>query len=80
MTTTTTTRIGVRFEPGWPPEDLPDFARWAEEAGFDELWFSEDLPWAGGIAMAATALAVTSHISVGIGLLPAVTRNVATVA
>lgn len=76
----TTPRIGVRFEPGWPPEELPDFALWAEEAGFDELWFSEDLPWAGGIAMAATALAVTSHISVGIGLLPAVTRNVVTVA
>ncbi|AWB87703.1 LLM class flavin-dependent oxidoreductase [Mycetocola zhujimingii] len=80
MTTTTTPRIGVRFEPGWPPEDLPEFARWAEDAGFDELWFSEDLPWAGGIAMAATALAVTSRISVGIGLLPAVTRNVATAA
>lgn len=80
MTTTTTPRIGVRFEPGWPPEDLPEFARWAEDAGYDELWFSEDLPWAGGIAMAATALAVTSHISVGIGLLPAVTRNVATAA
>ena len=73
-------RIGVRFEPDWAPERLPDFARWAEDAGFDELWFSEDLPWAGGIAMAATTLAVTTRIHVGIGLLPAVTRNVATAA
>ena len=80
MTTTMTPRIGVRFEPSWAPERLPDFARWAEDAGFDELWFSEDLPWAGGIAMAATALAVTTRIHVGIGLLPAVTRNVATAA
>jgi 5,10-methylenetetrahydromethanopterin reductase len=80
MTTELTPRIGVRFEPDWAPERLPDFARWAEDAGFDELWFSEDLPWAGGIAMAATALAVTSRIHIGIGLLPAVTRNVATAA
>lgn len=72
-------RIGVRFEPDWAPEELPAFARWAEAAGFDEIWFSEDLPWAGGIAMAATALACTG-LHVGIGLLPAVTRNVATAA
>lgn len=77
---TTAPRIGVRFEPDWAPERLPDFARWAEEAGFDELWFSEDLPWAGGIAMAATALACTTRLSVGIGLLPVVTRNAATAA
>ena len=77
---TTTARIGVRFEPDWAPERLPDFARWAENTGFDELWFSEDLPWAGGITMAATALAVTTRIQVGIGLLPAATRNVATLA
>lgn len=75
-----TPRIGVRFEPDWAPEELPAFARWAEETGFDEIWFSEDLPWAGGIAMVATALACTETISVGIGLLPAVTRNVATTA
>src|SRR5690606_22186970 len=73
-------RIGVRFEPDWAPERLPEFARWAEGAGFDELWFSEDLPWTGGIAMAATTLAVTERIHVGLGLLPATTRNVATAA
>jgi 5,10-methylenetetrahydromethanopterin reductase len=73
-------RIGVRFEPDWPPEELPEFARWAEEHGYDEVWFSEDLPWAGGIAMAATALAHTTRLRVGLGLLPAVTRNVATLA
>ncbi len=73
-------RIGVRFEPDWPPEQLPEFARWAEDAGFDELWFSEDLPWSGGIAFAATALAHTTRLHVGLGLLPVVTRNVATTA
>lgn len=78
--TPTSPRIGVRFEPDWPPEELPQFARWAEEAGYEELWFSEDLPWAGGAAMAATALACTEKIHVGVGLLPAATRNVATTA
>ncbi|WP_298457302.1 LLM class flavin-dependent oxidoreductase [uncultured Cellulomonas sp.] len=73
-------RLGVRFEPDWPPEDLPAFARQAQEQGYDELWFSEDLPWAGGIAMAATALAHTTSLRVGLGLLPAVTRNVVTLA
>ena len=73
-------RFGVRFEPDWPPEELPAFARWAEEHGYDELWFSEDLPWAGGVAMAATALASTTRLCVGLGLLPAVTRNVGTLA
>jgi alkanesulfonate monooxygenase SsuD/methylene tetrahydromethanopterin reductase-like flavin-dependent oxidoreductase (luciferase family) len=70
----------VRFEPDWPPEDLRAFARWAEQAGYDELWFSEDLPWAGAIAMAATALASTTRLAVGLGLLPAATRNITTAA
>lgn len=32
--------IAVRFEPDWPAEELPDFARWVEELGFEELWFA----------------------------------------
>src|SRR5690348_246983 len=77
---TQVTRIGVRFEPDSPPEDLPRFARAVERLGYDDLWFSEDLPWAGGIAMAGVALSCTERIRVGIGLLPATTRNVATAA
>ncbi len=73
-------RYGIRFEPDWEPEDLPVLARWAEDVGYDELWFSEDLPWAGGIAMAATALACTTTLHVGLGLLPTATRNTATMA
>jgi alkanesulfonate monooxygenase SsuD/methylene tetrahydromethanopterin reductase-like flavin-dependent oxidoreductase (luciferase family) len=73
-------RIGVRFEPDSPPEDLRAFAQAVERLGYDDLWFSEDLPWAGGIAMAAVALACTERIRVGVGLLPATTRNVATAA
>jgi 5,10-methylenetetrahydromethanopterin reductase len=69
------TRLGVMFRPEWPPEELPDFARAAEGDGFDELWLVEDCFLVGGLTMAATALAVTERIRVGIGLLPAAMRN-----
>ncbi|GAB2446848.1 alkanesulfonate monooxygenase SsuD/methylene tetrahydromethanopterin reductase-like flavin-dependent oxidoreductase (luciferase family) [Conyzicola lurida] len=64
------------------PRDLPasrfaEFARSAEDLGFDELWVVEDCFFRGGIAQAAVALAVTSRIHVGIGILPAAARNAA---
>jgi alkanesulfonate monooxygenase SsuD/methylene tetrahydromethanopterin reductase-like flavin-dependent oxidoreductase (luciferase family) len=60
-----------------PAEQLVDFARRAEELGFAELWVVEDLGFAGGVAQAATALAATSTITVGIGIMPVGARNVA---
>jgi 5,10-methylenetetrahydromethanopterin reductase len=67
--------LGVLFRPQWPPEDLPAFARGAEEQGFAELWLVEDCFLVGGLTMAAAALAATREIRVAIGLLPAVLRN-----
>jgi alkanesulfonate monooxygenase SsuD/methylene tetrahydromethanopterin reductase-like flavin-dependent oxidoreductase (luciferase family) len=63
-----------------PIAQLPDAARELERLGFDELWIPEDCFAHGGIAAAATALASTDHLSVGIGLLPATVRNVGIVA
>src|SRR5690349_17446064 len=54
-----------------------DFARRADELGFDELWVVEDLGFRGGIAQAGAVLAATSRIVVGIGILPAAARNAA---
>jgi 5,10-methylenetetrahydromethanopterin reductase len=68
-------RIGVMFRPEWPPEELPGFARGAERAGYEELWLVEDCFLVGGLTMAASALAATREVTVGIGLLPAATRN-----
>jgi alkanesulfonate monooxygenase SsuD/methylene tetrahydromethanopterin reductase-like flavin-dependent oxidoreductase (luciferase family) len=68
-------QIGVMFRPEWPPEELPRFAREAERDGFDELWLVEDCFLAGGLTMAATGLALTDRLRVGIGLLPAAMRN-----
>jgi alkanesulfonate monooxygenase SsuD/methylene tetrahydromethanopterin reductase-like flavin-dependent oxidoreductase (luciferase family) len=58
-----------------PPELLRPRVRLFEELGLDDVWIVEDMGFAGGIAMAATALEASSRINVGIGILPAVVRN-----
>src|SRR4051794_17030392 len=56
--------------PSLPPEQLPAMARAVEDAGVAELWVWEDCFWAGAIAAAATVLAGTERLRVGIGVLP----------
>jgi 5,10-methylenetetrahydromethanopterin reductase len=73
----TTKHVGVVLPRDLPAEQVIPFARRAEELGFDELWVVEDLGFKGGIAQAATVLAVTSRIHVGVGILPAAVRNAA---
>lgn len=67
--------LGIMFRREYAPETLPDFARRTEAAGFDELWVVEDAFYTSGIASAATALAHTSRLTVGLGIMPAVARN-----
>jgi alkanesulfonate monooxygenase SsuD/methylene tetrahydromethanopterin reductase-like flavin-dependent oxidoreductase (luciferase family) len=67
--------LGVMFRREHPPETLPRFARRVEELGFDELWVVEDCFYTSGIASAATALACTEALTVGLGIMPAVVRN-----
>ena len=71
----TTPSLGVIFHPKYPPDTLVDYARRAEAAGFDEIWLWEDCFLAGALTSAATILACTECIRVGIGILPAVVRN-----
>jgi alkanesulfonate monooxygenase SsuD/methylene tetrahydromethanopterin reductase-like flavin-dependent oxidoreductase (luciferase family) len=56
---------------------LPEAARRVEALGFDELWVVEDCFAFGGLAAAGAALASTSRLRVGIGLLPVGVRNAA---
>jgi 5,10-methylenetetrahydromethanopterin reductase len=70
-------KLGIAYVPTLPPERLHELATLAESAGLDELWVWEDCFKQSGIATAAAALAMTSTIPVGIGLLPAPLRNVA---
>lgn len=67
--------LGVVFPPALGVEELTGFARAAEEAGVDELWLWEDCFADGGVVAAATALAVTSTISVATGILPVPLRS-----
>ncbi|GAA2766581.1 hypothetical protein GCM10010103_56220 [Streptomyces paradoxus] len=69
-------RVGVMLPRDLPVRDVLPFARRAEELGFDQVWVVEDLGWRGGVAQAATVLAATTDLTVGIGIMPAGARNV----
>lgn len=69
--------LGVVFRPQLPPERLRAVATAADEAGLDELWLWEDCFFEAGISAAGAALAWTTRLRVGIGLLPVPLRNVA---
>ena len=71
------TSLGAIFLPSTPPERLPAVARAADEAGLEQLWLWEDCFLNSGIAAAAAALASTTRLQVGIGILPVPFRNVA---
>lgn len=62
------------------PEELRPMAVEAEEAGFGEVWLSEDCFFSGGISGAAIALGATERIPVGLGVVSAVTRHPAVLA
>ena len=69
------TKFGITFIPPFPPEKLVEYGRMAEEAGFDTLWIYEDSSYSGAFSSAATLLAATERIQVGIGILPVPVRN-----
>ena len=67
--------VGVVFGSITPPEHIAGVARRAEELGFDELWFSEDCFFSGGMAGVAQVLASTTTVPVGTGAVSAMTRH-----
>ncbi|MFQ6330827.1 LLM class flavin-dependent oxidoreductase [Nocardia sp. CWNU-33] len=71
------TVLGAVALPRIPPEHLAAVGNAAEESGLDELWLWEDCFWGGGVAAAATVLARTERVRVGIGVMPVPLRNVA---
>jgi len=68
-------RIGLVIRPEWPPERLRGHAAAVEAAGLDDVWLWEDCFFSGGVAAASAALAATSTVRVGLGLMPAPLRN-----
>jgi len=69
--------LGVCFPREFHPSLVIEFAERAEAGGADQLWIIEDCFYTAGISLAATALAHTERLTVGIGILPAVARNAA---
>jgi len=66
--------IGIVAPPELPADEFIAYARDAERHGFDQLWVVEDCFLRGGVAQAAVALAQTTTITVGLGILPAGAR------
>jgi 5,10-methylenetetrahydromethanopterin reductase len=58
-----------------PPAFVVDVAERLERDGVDQLWVIEDCFYTAGVSLAAAALARTTRLHVGIGILPAVARN-----
>ncbi len=69
--------IGMCFDRSLPPGFVVEVAERLERDGVDQLWIIEDCFYTAGISLAATALARTDQLQVGLGILPAVARNVA---
>ena len=63
------------FDRGFPAAAIGDYARRLELSGVQQLWVIEDCFFTAGVSLAATALAVTERLQVGIGIMPAVARN-----
>ncbi len=63
------------FDRSFPPAAIVEFAERLDLGGVDQLWVIEDCFYTAGISLAATALARTDRLEVGLGILPAVARN-----
>jgi alkanesulfonate monooxygenase SsuD/methylene tetrahydromethanopterin reductase-like flavin-dependent oxidoreductase (luciferase family) len=68
-------RVGVLFRPQLPPERLREFVASAEASGLDDVWMWEDCFLEGGLTSAAAALAWSSSVRIGLGLMPVPLRN-----
>jgi 5,10-methylenetetrahydromethanopterin reductase len=72
--------VGMCFDRTFPPGLVTEFARRLEDGGADQIWIIEDCFYTAAISLAASALAATERLQVGLGILPAVARNPAVTA
>lgn len=73
-------RLGLAVHRDEDPREVAAIARHAEAVGLDELWFIEDLRFNTGPPLAAVALAATSEMVVGTGIIPVTHRHPAVTA
>lgn len=67
--------VGMCFDRSLPAPFVVEVAEALDAAGVDQLWVIEDCFYTSGISLAATALARTERLTLGLGILPAVARN-----
>ncbi len=67
--------VGMCFDRSLPAGFVVEVAETLDAAHVDQLWVIEDCFYTAAIGLAATALARTNSLTVGIGILPAVARN-----
>jgi alkanesulfonate monooxygenase SsuD/methylene tetrahydromethanopterin reductase-like flavin-dependent oxidoreductase (luciferase family) len=72
--------IGLVLGSHMPPQDIVPMAQLTEQLGFGEMWFSEDCFFSGGMAGATAALAATTRLPLGLGIVSAATRHPAILA
>lgn len=70
-------KVGVLVPPRLPARNLTGYAQQAERLGFHSVWVAEDCFLHGAFTQAATILAATTSVHVGLGIVPAAARNVA---
>lgn len=73
-------RTGVQVAATTPPPRLREIVAEAERLGYGEVWLAEDYFELGGIASVGAALAATSRIPVGLGVVSARVRHPAVTA
>jgi 5,10-methylenetetrahydromethanopterin reductase len=72
--------VGYLILTSTAPEEIAAVSRKVEELGFDELWVAEDYFFYGGFTAAEKALAATTHLRVGLGVVSSVARHPAATA
>lgn len=72
--------IGIQVGATTSPGDLVSVVSEAEALGYGEIWLAEDYFDLGGIASTAAALAATTRIPIGIGVVAATVRHPAVTA
>ncbi len=75
MAAASSPNLGMCFPRELPARFVVEAAERLEADGLDQLWVIEDCFYTTAPSLAATALARTERLTVGIGILPAVARN-----
>ena len=73
-------RVGLQIAASTAPAELGPIVAEAEDLGYGEIWLAEDYFELGGIASVAAALAATSEVPVGLGVLAGRVRHPAVTA